>query len=186
MCIFYTREQQTIWSSWTLHPLSTLDVIHHCKADNLSLHCGSRHTFCSFSLRPYGTNFLSKIAHIVALQTFKILWWPGCRHFSKRDDWKGLIYIYIYVYSHKFCKLSVKVIAILYIFVEHGMQCDTSQLPYDLKLWTPLFWSFGSGMQTYVYLGWRFWSKQDLKVFDYGILLQVLYFLTLSIVLSIF
>jgi hypothetical protein len=29
VCIFCTREQETIWASETLLPLSTLDIIHH-------------------------------------------------------------------------------------------------------------------------------------------------------------
>jgi hypothetical protein len=52
MCIFCTSEQQTIWASETLLPLSTLNAIHHYKIENLSSCIVLVSTQFAFSLMP--------------------------------------------------------------------------------------------------------------------------------------
>jgi hypothetical protein len=90
VCISYTREQQTIWASETLLPLSALVTYHYKPEKFFFLQCVGKYTFCFFTWCPCCTNFSSKTFHLVALQGFKIPWWPGCRMFSKCDDQKGL------------------------------------------------------------------------------------------------
>jgi hypothetical protein len=76
MCMLCTIEQQTIWASETLLPHSTLDVMHHYKAENMSSWIVLVSTHFAFSL------------YVLVVPTFRanqLAYWL-CRDLKSLDD----------------------------------------------------------------------------------------------------